>query len=318
MVKCKTGLRLLGMIFILNLATAGCSQDGPADLVDPGSPDPDTYTFVAIHLEAGYKGRINDDLPIDLPAEYLAMELGWQAYLFDTARNLVQKADEYDFHLTLMFNPQWAEYILLDSARVDSVRQWQERGHEIAYHHHSYNHPDWNGYSNDQITSDDPLYLGDVDAGLEFLRNLADPASMTTAMIGGLPADMPPSLDATTEDLIFTGGNQYDSFEQYGELRNLRPTRVIKANGGTVVRVAHRQLTITSTEISVQEALDTFKAEYCNMERDEIYGIVFHCFEYLEAPASFDDWFDFIKDNGDMVRSVREIISDYTYDIPLE
>jgi hypothetical protein len=302
-------MSFLGLILISCIALSGCSTSLEAD--------PDTYTFVAIHFEAGYAGKIENDLPIDLPADYLAMDFGGQKYLFETAVRLVQKADDHGFHLTLMFNPQWAEYILLDESRTDTVRQWQERGHEIAFHHHSYIHPDWNGYSNDPDAASDPLYLGDVDTGLEFLRNVAAPSSVTTAMVGGLPIDLPLSFDSTTDDLIFTGGNQYDSFELYGELRSLVPTKVVKNNGGTVVRVAHRQLTILSDEIPIAEALETFKAEYASINNDDIYGIVFHCFEYREAETDFDEWFEFIESNGDRVRTVSEVVSDYNYDIPV-
>jgi len=314
----KPRLGILCLFLISILASVGCSQDGPVNPDDTDSPGPGTYTFVMIHLEAGYKARIEDNLIIELPPEYLAMDFGWQAYLFETAQDLVQKADDHGFHLTLAFNPQWAEYFLLDGARADTVRQWQEREHEIAFHHHAYSPPDWNGYSNDPIALGDSLYLGDVDAGLDFVRSLATPASVTTAMIAGLPMDMPQSYDDTAEDLIFTGGNQYDSFEKYGELRSLRPTKVLNSGGGTVVRVAHRQLTMTSTAIPIQEALDIFKAEYSNMEHDEIYGIVFHCFEYLEDAAAYDEWFEFIENSGDSVRTVSEVVSDYEYDIPFE
>jgi hypothetical protein len=95
------------------------------------------YTFVMIHFEAGYKGRLDNDLPIGLPEKYRIMDFGWQEYLFETAKKLVQKADDYGFHLTLAFNPQWAEYILLDSSRINIIKQWQEQGHEVAFHHHS-------------------------------------------------------------------------------------------------------------------------------------------------------------------------------------
>jgi hypothetical protein len=185
------------------------------------SDDSSKYSFVMIHFEAGYKGILNNDLPIDIPDEFKTMDFGWQKYLFETAKKLVQKADDYGFHLTLAFNPQWAEYILLDSEKINTLKRWQESGHEIAFHHHSISHPDWNGYSNDQNAVNDPFpFLGNVDTGLDFVKNLAEPSDVTTAMIGGLPVDMPQRYEDATHQLIFAGGNQYDSFEQYGELRS--------------------------------------------------------------------------------------------------
>ncbi len=272
----------------------------------------ESASFVMIHFEAGYKGRLGDDLPIDIPAEYLTMDFGWQEYLFETAERLVQKADDYGFHLTLAFNPQWAEYILLDSARTDTVRQWQERGHEIAFHHHSLSHPDWNGYSNDPSATNNPIpFLGNVDAGLDFIKTLAEPTHVTTAMIGGLPIDMPQSYEDTTEDLIFAGGNQYDSFELYGELRSLKPTEITKVNGAKVMLVTHRQLTTILSDFTIEEALEIFKAEYSGMQPDEVYGIIFHCYDYHEAEETYNDWFEFINNRGDSIKTIDEVIADY-------
>ncbi len=273
-------------------------------------------TFVMIHFEAGYKGRLDNNLPINLPEKYRVMDFGWQEYLYETAVKLVQKADEYGFHLSLAFNPQWAEYILLDSEKINRVTQWQEQGHEIAFHHHSLNHPDWNGYSNasDAVNNSIP-YLGNVDAGLDFVRNLAEPVNVTTAMVAGLPIDMPHSYENTTEDLIFSSGGQFSSFEQYGELRSLKPYKIVKNNGAKVTYVTHRQLTTILKDFTVDEALEIFKAEYKNTQDDEIYGIVFHGYDYHEKEEIYNSWFEFIKNSGDKVKTINEVISDYSYDI---
>ncbi len=276
-------------------------------------------TFVMIHFEAGHKGRLDNNLPIVIPEKYRTMDFGWQEYLYETAVKLVHKADDYGFHLTLAFNPQWAEYILLDSAKIETVRQWKERGHEIAFHHHPLNHPDWNGYSNDSNAKSNPiLFLGNVDIGLDYIKKLATPTRITTAMIGGLPIDLPQSYKITDESLIFAGGNQYRSFEKYGNLRSLRPYKIIKQNGVEIIWVTHRELTTVLNDFTLKEALDIFKKEYNNIQRDEIYGIVFHCFDYLEAEDIYNNWFDFIKNNGDRIRSIKEVISDYEYDIPIQ
>ncbi|MBT3725989.1 MAG: hypothetical protein HOM14_19195 [Gammaproteobacteria bacterium] len=51
---------------------------------------------------------------------------------------------------------------------------------------------------------------------------------------------MPQSYENTTDSLIFAGGNQYCSFEQYGQLRSLKPYKVIKNNGAQITYVTHR------------------------------------------------------------------------------
>ena len=306
------------IIYILTLVffIVGCGEGNSSSNVEkPKSKS----TFVMIHFEAGYQGRLNNDLPITIPQEYMNMEFGWQEYLFDTAKKLVQKANDYGFHLTLAFNPQWAEYILLDNEKVNLIKLWQKQGHEIAFHHHSINHPDWNGYSNDPsaINSSIP-FLGNVDAGLDFVKNLAAPSNVTTAMIGGLPIDMPQSYENTSEDLIFSSGNQYSSFERYGKLRSLKPYNIIKSNGAKITYVTHRQLTSILQDYTVNEALEIFKTEYNNIQDDEIYGIVFHCYDYHEAEETYNNWFEFIKNNGDTIKTIDEVVSDYQYDIPIQ
>ncbi len=310
-------LKIFSIWFLLSFIFIGCGSSSQSTTANDSKQS--KYTFVMIHFEAGYQGRLNNDLPIDIPQEYMNMDLGWQAYLFDTAKKLVQKADSYGFHLTLAFNPQWAEYILLDDAKVNLVKQWQKNGHEIAFHHHSINHPDWNGYSNDPLALNSTTpFLGNVDKGLNIIRNLALPANVTTAMISGLPIDMPQSYEDTSDSLIFAGGNQYSSFAQYGQLRSLKPHKIIKNNGAEVTFVTHRQLTSILNNYTVDEALNIFKTEYNNMQNDEIYGVVFHCYDYLVAEETYNDWFEFIKNNNDTIKTIHEVIADYKYDIPIQ
>ena len=302
------------MMLFLQIALLLCACDKTTEPI-PINNNNSRYTFVAIHFEAGYKGRLDYDLPIDLPEEYVIMDFGWQEYLFETAEKLVQKADDYGFHLTLEFNPQWAEYILLDHSKINTIKQWQESGHEIAFHHHSLNHPDWNGYSNDPNALNNPLpFLGNVDIGLDFIRDLAAPENVTTAMIGGLPIDMPHSYIDATENLIFTSGNQYRSFEQYGNLRSLKPYKVIKNNGAKIIYVTHRELATVLKDFTAEEALNIYKDEYNNMQNEDIYGIVFHCFDYHESEETYNEWFEFIKNNGDTIKTVSEVVSEYEYE----
>jgi hypothetical protein len=60
---------------------------------------------------------------------------------------MIAKADECDIKLTLMFAPQWADYLLADKERAAALARWKESGHEIAAHHHSVGHGNWDGYS---------------------------------------------------------------------------------------------------------------------------------------------------------------------------
>lgn len=89
------------------------------------------YYFIAIHNEPDNNTEI-------LTSAYAALE------------KVIAKADAYKMKLTLMFTHPWVDY-LLDSnhpERKQKLDAWKEKGHEIAAHHHSINHPFyWDGYS---------------------------------------------------------------------------------------------------------------------------------------------------------------------------
>lgn len=84
------------------------------------------YYFMAIHNEP----RIED------------LETNYQAL-----KELIAKANMFNMKLTLMFTPQWADFIAGDSERTAALNEWKKQGHEIAAHHHSIRHPGWDGYT---------------------------------------------------------------------------------------------------------------------------------------------------------------------------
>lgn len=90
---------------------------------DPAFP----HYFIAIHCEPKSERAIPDN--------YLILQ------------EMVAYADEYNMKLTIMFTPQWADYIVADSTRLDEVQAWMANGHEVAAHHHSIFHGSWDGYT---------------------------------------------------------------------------------------------------------------------------------------------------------------------------
>lgn len=90
---------------------------------------------------------------------------------------MVRKADQKGAKLTLQFSPAWVDSILADTVKWDTVRAWQQRGHEIAGHHHHYGHQYWDGYMNDpgyadSIPSGCGVYLGQTEDFYSRLRTL--------------------------------------------------------------------------------------------------------------------------------------------------
>lgn len=90
------------------------------------------YYFIAIHNEP-HNSEPGSREKID------------QGYA--TLKEMVRKANEYNIKLTLMFTPQWADYISENSERMAELESWKKHGHEIAAHHHSIYHGNWDGYT---------------------------------------------------------------------------------------------------------------------------------------------------------------------------
>lgn len=89
------------------------------------------YYFIAVHNE-----------PFHFPGGRARI-----AESFEILRGMVASATAKCIKLTLMFAPQWADYIVADPARLAEVRGWKAAGHEIAAHHHSIYHGNWDGYT---------------------------------------------------------------------------------------------------------------------------------------------------------------------------
>ncbi len=272
----------------------------------------DKLTYVMIHLEAGYYSRLGEDgeLPpgLVLPDEYMHAQLGWQRFFWPTLVDLVEQANAFGFELTLAMNPQWGEYILADATRLEQIRLWQLQGHEIAFHHHPWRHPNWNGYSNDPNAASEPLLLGDPNAGFSFVRDAAGPADVITSTMGNLPLDFPSSMVAPAgRDLVFGFGTWSDSYPGPSELRSLRPER--KTLDITWLELPIRVLStvVTADGLSVDEKAATLREQYLHMEADEVFGAVFHEFDFSLARDAYLDWFRFIKSQDDAARSMGEV-----------
>ena len=75
------------------------------------------YYFIAIHSEPNNKP--GDEKNIEERFNYL--------------EEMINKADEYEIKLTLMFSAHWAEYITDNPGRLTMLDEWKENGHEIIY-----------------------------------------------------------------------------------------------------------------------------------------------------------------------------------------
>jgi hypothetical protein len=279
--------------------------------------------FIMIHLEAYHKGPTDPDFSstiLDVPSPFRDEPLGYQRYVWPAVQQLVADADEFGFKLTLAMNPQWSDFILADSTREALVQSWRQVGHELAHHHHPANHPDWNGYTNDASLSHDPLFLGTVSAGYDLVARLVPTGTLRTAMIGGLPEDMPiDSWKRVNGQIVLTSGNQFDSYPDGPEpLAPLRPFEDPKPPElgdpeGTIVVLNHRELGTTNHR-TIEEAIEAYQHQYLGLQPDEVFGLVFHGFDYLKARDRILPWFEFVAEEGGSVKTIHEIVATYPYE----
>lgn len=123
--------------------------------------------FYAVHMEAGIRSNYE-----------------YQKRYWPRLKKLVEVADKDNVKLTLLFNPQWAEYILENENKLDIVKAWQINGHEVGLHYHLVTHHDWNGYTNREELMAAPFYRGNVKKMMKLINMLAAPYKIETACCG--------------------------------------------------------------------------------------------------------------------------------------
>lgn len=125
-----TGKRVVLIYPIAVLVMLAFSSIGHT-YAETGQPAGTPFYFVAIHNE-----------PYHFPAGRQELE---RAYV--VLQRMVERANEHDIRLTLMFTAQWADYMAEHPDRMAAVESWKRQGHEIAAHHHSIYHGNWDGYT---------------------------------------------------------------------------------------------------------------------------------------------------------------------------
>lgn len=259
-------------------------QDGeelPA-LPEEESVEIDIDMFIAIHNEPG--GSHYSDL------EYQAEN--WPGLV-----DLIESADEYGHKLTLLFNPQWAEYILQDDEKLSLVRSWESNGHELGVHSHSVNAKvTWNGYTNQEEYSIRTDYIGDMDEMMDLLNQLPASGQMKTA-----------AVTDDDSDYDYPSGVIYDVDGGWSEYEDLvsTPTTVVWGSS-TLIGLKHaRYSDPAGFDISMgTDDIDNAIEEY---EEGQVLGVVFHNFEYNDDPAPYDFLFQYLDQKGITTRAVSDI-----------
>jgi hypothetical protein len=231
-------------------------------------------TFFAVHLEVGGDTK----------------SLKYQERFWPALVSLVNMAEQYNSRLTLQFNPQWAEYILMDKDKLNLLKQWQKQGHEVALHHHGYDHNDWNGYTNRIGKNNDPRHRGNVKDMMKLMTQLILPYKLLSGTITDEEFDCPKDIKYDTEGIRINHARS-------------KPQKVV-LGGNEVIQVSMALL-------SFDGDIKSFKQEYLKSEKNDIFGVVTHEYDFYKNPKIIEEWLKFIKAQGGKIQSVSNIIVEY-------
>jgi len=268
---------------IKNTCAEDCLKAGDAEEVLVNS-DATSEGFVVIHMEPGTGAEEQKNLAN--PKTY------WPNLV-----SLVETADLYDIKLTLLFNPEWADYILQNPDKLSVLRNWEADGHEIGYHHHgpqAHGMNYWNGYTNQIQYQNRQQYKGTIDDAMNLLTQLPIGRKIYTAGVAGeedrlfdWPPGVPYRVDGTT-------GGAVDSMKQE------------TINNQSITFLQH-QIFIPEGENSI--SLDEIRKEATEMKKDEYLGIVFHAHNFTnETKTEYEELFKFLSENLNIL-TVKDILT---------
>lgn len=228
--------------------------------------------------------------------------------LWDALGRFVAMADGYGARLTLMFNPQWAELILAREGRLQRLKSWQQKGHEIAAHYHNVVHGAWNGYTNrgDENLTRDPRYRGTVPVMMGLLQKLASPDTILTMCMGpDARWDSLIAVEIDTQD--YPDGILYDVDGM--DVGLARPVKT-RFKDRDLFHLKHHFIA-PGPRASHLEAI---KAEFHRAGPDDVLGVVTHDVDFARSPQFIEQWFLFCRVNKVAIQTVREIIKSYPQD----
>jgi hypothetical protein len=240
-----------------------------------------TTAFVAVHMESGSNAKTTEE-----PEKY-----------WIDLENLIATADEYNVKLTLLFNPQWATYILEDNTRLEQVNTWETNGHEIGVHHHGPGYGNtWNGYTNQEEYLSNPEYLGTMSEMMELLDQISLTGKIYT---GGISTDTDAIYDMPEEIMYETNGAEASGL--------LSTPQKVTYGDHTVLQVTHALYTVGKDTLT----FETIKESLTTAQEGQLMGIVFHVQNFKEKPDEVKELFQLFNDNNVEVKSVKDILDNY-------
>ncbi len=240
--------------------------------------------FVSIHMEPG-----SNPSTTDYPA------LHWTDLV-----NLIALADNYNVKLSLVFNPQWATYILSDEEKLTLLRSWEANGHEIGLHHHGPHHGGWNGYTDQEEYTGDFKYIGTIKDMMDLVNQLPASGEVLTAGIG---AEEDTEYDWPEGIIYETDGGA----EGVADILS-NPTKNTY-NGHTVISLKHAQYQVGKMSLSLEE-IESYLQE---PQTEKYMGVVFHEKNYAENPEKIEELFQLFQEYSVEVKTVQKIMEEEGY-----
>ncbi len=220
-------------------------------------------------------------------------------HLFPKLIQLVAMAERYGIPLTIQFAPQWVEAIMRDEKKVQRVRQWQQWGHEIAAHHHSVFHLNWDGFTNyaDSVIhrlGKQDQYRGDMAAYWNIVEPIGGDSLLLT--YGG-PGAMDPdsSVDWYLKFWYRTGGGR-DLQRAFSAPRNVPMRRYLPCQ-------------VDYTFLQTMEDVTTLETLYQNTTGKVVVGVTTHVFNFAADTTYVEEWMRFIQKTHK--KTVRQIMRDH-------
>jgi hypothetical protein len=239
--------------------------------------------FVVIHMEPGT--GVQEQKNLTNPQTY------WPNLV-----DLVTAADKYEIKLTLLFNPQWAEYILQDQKKLSLLRSWETNGHEIGYHQHgpqAHGMNYWNGYTNQTAYQNRPQYQGTINDAMNLLIQLPADGKIYTAGVAAeedrkydWPTGVPYRVDGAAD----------------GAVGSIKQETVM---GQNILFLQH-QIFIPEGEnaITFEEA----EKEMAAMKDGEYFGLVFHAHNFTsDTKDDYEELFNLLSKNL-VIKAVKNIL----------
>lgn len=282
------------IVLVMSILISELSQDHSGALGSEQRRGP--YYFMAIHNEP-----FHQDSGGALMRES-----------YEVLKRMVERANRYNIKLTLMFSPQWVDFLAAECDRLEELGGWKSQGHEIAAHHHSIYHGNWDGYTNyaketalnerRKHTPKPEEYLGTLADFLLKLRRL-NPDIRSGCLNDELDKACLP------DEIIYDTGSGFANFGKPGTLfmdvvpekgRNDFVTKGI-LRGIEHKWLCHFQTTTVGRQLEAQKVFESMNSG--------VYGSVNHSSPHEEE--AFDKWIDYLhsKDpGGERSRTVSGVI----------